>query len=129
MAGHIKLGFAAVSAAQSQIAAGNLRALAVSTPQRISALPDVPSMAEAGLPNYAFDAWIALIGPRNLPGPIVDRLYREAKAGLATDRMRADLAAQSTTALAMDPAESAAFFARELEKHQALVSLSGARAE
>lgn len=129
VAGHIKVGFAAVSAAQPQIEAGTLRALAVSTPKRIAALPDVPSMAEAGLPNYGFDAWIALIGPKNLPAPIVERLYGEAKAALGSTKMVADLAAQSTTALGMAPAESAAFFASELKKHQELVALSGAKPE
>lgn len=129
VAGHIKLGFSAASAVQAQIEGGNLRAIAVSTPSRAPSLPDVPTMAEAGLPNYSFDAWIAMIGPKSLPVSIVDRLYRETKSALANERVRADLAAQATTPVGMDPAASASFFASELEKHQKLVAASGAKAE
>ena len=79
LGGHINSGFLSVAAALPYIKAGTMRPIAVSTPQRAAALPDVPTFAELGLPNYNFDAWIALIGPADLPKPIVDRLYEVTK--------------------------------------------------
>jgi 3-isopropylmalate dehydrogenase len=65
--GQVQLGLISVTAAAPHVKAGKLRALGVSTPKRSAALPEVPSLAEEGLPNYSFDAWIALIGPAGLP--------------------------------------------------------------
>lgn len=129
VAGHVKLGFSALSAVYSQIEAGKLKALAVTTPIRAPILPNVPSMAEAGLPGYSFEVWVAMIAPKALPPATVDLLYQEIKASLATDSMKADLAAQATTPVAMDPEASQAFIASELVKHQRLVVASGAKAE
>ncbi len=74
MSGQIHTAFLAVPSVLGQIKAGKLRALAVSTAQPIAALPGVPSLNEAGVQGYAYDAWIALIGPAGLPADVVQKL-------------------------------------------------------
>ena len=129
IAGHVKVGFLSVTAALPQIQSGTLKALGVSTPTRVASLPDVPSLAEAGLKDYSFDAWIAMIGPAGLPKPIVDRLYSETKAVLGTPKVKEYFAAQGVTIIGSDPATAERFFRTELEKHAKLVAVSGAKAD
>lgn len=74
MSGQIQTAFLAVPSVLAQIQAGKLRALAVSTPERLTVLPDVPTLAEAGVKNYSYDAWIALIGPAGMSSEHVAQL-------------------------------------------------------
>ena len=74
MSGQVQTAFLAVPSVLAQIQAGKLRALAVSTPERLEALPDVPTLAESGVKNYAYDAWIALIGPAGMPPEQINQL-------------------------------------------------------
>ena len=77
VAGHIQLVFATSQTSLPQVKAGRLRALAVSTPERMPAEPGLPTIAESGVPGYAVTNWLALIGPKGLPRVIVDRLNGE----------------------------------------------------
>ena len=124
--GQVQLGFVSISQVGPQVKAGALRALAVSTPARSAALPDVPTVAEAGVPRYGFDAWIALIGPAGLPKAIVDADYAAVKAALASPEAQTAMAAQGLTILDKGPELAPAFFQSELSKHQKLVKQSGA---
>ena len=124
--GQVQLGFASISQVGPHVKAGTLRALAVSTGTRSAALPDVPTLAEAGVPKYAFDAWIALIGPAGLPKASVDSNYAAVKAALASPEAQAAMAAQGLTILSTGPDQAPAFFQTELVKHQKLVKQSGA---
>src|SRR4029077_16774023 len=76
IAGQYQFNFAGIQAAQTQVRAGKLRGLAVTTPKRMVALPDVPAMAEA-LPGFEVVGWYGVIGPAGLPAPIVERLHDE----------------------------------------------------
>ena len=67
--------FSSTATAMPQVQAGKLRALAVTTAKRIPALPDVPTVAESGVPGYEVILWHGLIGPKGLPRPIVDRIH------------------------------------------------------
>lgn len=129
LAGHVKIGYLGVPAVLPQIEAGLLRPLAVSTAKRDPKLPDVPTMAEAGLSNYSLDSWAAFIGPKALPDPIVQRLYREVKAVMATDKFKAELADIATIEVGSDPEEARKFLASELEKHRRIVADAGISAE
>lgn len=124
--GQVQLGFVSISQVGPQVKAGALRALAVSTPVRAAALPDVPTVAEAGVPKYSFDAWIALVGPGNLPKAVVDTDYAALKAALASPEAQTALAAQGLTLLNTGPDLAPAFFQSEMVKHQKLVKQSGA---
>ncbi|CAM4098098.1 Bug family tripartite tricarboxylate transporter substrate binding protein [Bordetella muralis] len=74
MSGQIQTAFLAVPSVLAQIQAGKLRALAVSTPERLTVLPDIPTLAESGVKNYSYDAWIALIGPAGMAPEQVSQL-------------------------------------------------------
>lgn len=124
--GQVQLGFVSISQVGPQVKAGTLRALAVSTPARSAALPELPTLAEAGVPTYSFDAWIALVGPGGLPKAIVDSDYAAIKAALASPEAQRALAAQGLTILDTGPELAPAFFQSELAKHQRLVKQSGA---
>jgi tripartite-type tricarboxylate transporter receptor subunit TctC len=127
--GQVEMGFLSVTAAASQIKAGKLRAIGVSTKQRASILPDVPTLAESGLPNYSFDAWIAAIGPAGLPMPVVQKYYTDTKTVLAQKDVQDALAQQGITVINSTPEQAAPFFRSEMEKHARLVKQSGATAE
>jgi tripartite-type tricarboxylate transporter receptor subunit TctC len=71
-----------------QISGGRLRALAVTSPARVSVLPDVPTVAESGLPDYRVITWNGMAGPANLPRPIVDRLAAEVRTVMAMPEIR-----------------------------------------
>jgi len=122
----VQLGFVSISQVAPQIKAGALRALAISTPTRSAALPDVPTLAEAGVRKYSFDAWIALIGPAGLPKAIVDADHAAIKAALASPEAQAAVAAQGLNILHTGPDLAPTFFLSEMTKHQRLVKQSGA---
>ncbi|RZL90273.1 MAG: tripartite tricarboxylate transporter substrate binding protein [Variovorax sp.] len=124
--GQVQLGFVSVSQVTPQVKAGTLRALAVSTPTRSAALPEVPTMAEAGVPKYSFDAWIALIGPAGLPKSIVDGYSGAMKTALASPEAQNAIAGQGLMVLNTGPDAAPAFLQAELVKHQKLVKQSGA---
>ena len=124
--GQIHMAFLSVTAAAPHIKAGKLKALGVSTLQRSAVLPDVPTLAEAGLPHYSFDAWMALIGPAGLPPAQVQRYYQAMHATLATKEVQDALGAQGIALVGMAPEKTEPFFKTELAKHAALVKKAGA---
>ncbi|MDR0260040.1 MAG: tripartite tricarboxylate transporter substrate binding protein, partial [Comamonas sp.] len=102
-------------AALPQIQASKLKALAVTAPQRMKQLPQVPTMAEAGYDNFNVTFWMGLLGPANLPQPIVQKLY-EASKSLAQDaRATAALATQGEMVL-RDPADFSQRIRKEVQE-------------
>ena len=83
LGGQIQLGFAGLSTVAPHIKSGKLRAIGVPAQARSPALPDVPTLAEAGVPGYSFDAWMALVAPAGLPKPVLDRLHAAARTAMA----------------------------------------------
>ena len=90
IAGHIDLTFATVAATLPQVKAHRLRALAVTTPRRSPVVPEIPTVAEAGVPGYEVTTWYGLFGPAALPREIVNKLSSEVTRilGLAEVRER-----------------------------------------
>ena len=89
IAGHISYSIEGLTAQLPQVKAGRLRALAVTGPQRVASLPDVPTMAEAGLAGAEFQGWVGIAVPAATPKIIVARLYRDISTILATPEARA----------------------------------------
>ena len=127
--GQIEMGFAGVATVAPQIKAGKLRAIAVSTPVRSAVLPDVPTLAESGLPNYRFEGWLALVGPPGLPKVLVDRINAEFKSVLAQKDVQEALNAQGVLVGGGTPEAAQRFIRAEMEKHAQLVKRSGAKME
>ena len=98
------------------IKAGRLRPLAVTTPTRASALPDIPTMAEAGLPGFSMPLWIALFAPAGTPPAIVARLNKELNRVLATAEVREQMAQQGADVLYGTPADLLAAVKSDLKR-------------
>jgi tripartite-type tricarboxylate transporter receptor subunit TctC len=84
VAGHIDMSIEGTNVQLPSVRSGRVRALAVTGAKRNPALPDVPTMSEAGIAGYRFEGWVGIAAPAGTPAPIVDRLYREIHALLAT---------------------------------------------
>ena len=129
LGGQIQLAFAGVATVAGHVRSGKLVALGLSTPQRSAVLPDVPTLAESGVPGYSFDAWLALIGPAGLPAAVIDRLHAAARTALATPEVQEIFAAQGLISVGSSPDAATRFFRSEIDKHAKLVKRSGATIE
>lgn len=119
MAGEINALFDTLTNAP-QIRAGKLKALAVTSAERIPQLPDVPTMAEAGFPDINPTFWIGLLAPAGIPQTIVDRLYADTKLAMATPTVNTALSAQGTIVV-QSPQEFAAGIAVESAKYAEVI--------
>ena len=108
LAGHTPIAFVALPSATTQIADGKLRALALTTPKRWPSLPNLPTLAEAGVSNQESDVMVGLLAPTGTPREIVDLLQREIAAIVALPDVRARLAAFGFDPVANKPDEFAA---------------------
>jgi tripartite-type tricarboxylate transporter receptor subunit TctC len=111
------------------VKAGRLRPLAVTGPRRVASLPDVPTMAEAGLPSYEFIGWVGISAPAATPKPIIDRLYREIGKILATAEARDWFGAIGAEPLADTPEAFAAAIRAEHVKWGRVIREAGIRIE
>ena len=97
LAGRIDVTFVTLPSVISYIDAGVLRALAVASPKRAPRLPNVPTLAEAGIAGVEADAWFALFAPAKTPDAMLDRLYRAVSAALSSEAASKAIAAQGMT--------------------------------
>lgn len=116
LGGQVQLGVVAVAPAAAHIKAGTLRALGVSTAARVPSLPDVPTIAEQGLPRYELDGWIAAVAPAGIPKAEVARLHAGFKNALAMPEARDALIAQGYEIKLSAPEASTAFMRSELAR-------------
>ena len=96
LSGQIQLSFAPIPVAMPQIKAGRLRVLGVTSAQRSSLLPDVPTVAEMGLPGYSAASWFAVMAPAKTPAAVISKLNRDINAVLLMPEVRAAFAADGT---------------------------------
>ena len=129
IAGQVDVMFDNLPASIQHIRAGSLRPLAVTSAQRSPALPDVPTVAESGVPGYEASSWFALYAPAKTPKEIVERLNAEVRKALEDPDMHKRFADLGGDIRPMSPAELGAFQKAELEKWAKVVKLSGAKAE
>jgi tripartite-type tricarboxylate transporter receptor subunit TctC len=126
--GRYDYNFAGLQAAQTHVRAGKLRALAVTTPQRVAALPDIPAVAEA-LPGYEVVGWYGVIGPAGMPAPIVERLHQELLRVLAQPDVRERIVNDGSEPVGNSPREFRDFMTADLAKWSKVVKQSGAKFE
>jgi len=116
VAGRVALYFSGLPPALPQIAAGKLKALAVTTTKRSPSVPDVPTMAEAGLPGYEVDLWYGLLGPAHMPAALVTKINEDVAQVIAKPDVVQRLAQLGVTPNPSTPADFQARIARELKK-------------
>jgi tripartite-type tricarboxylate transporter receptor subunit TctC len=129
LGGHVPLGVNTIPACVSQVAAGQLRGLAIADSKRSPALPDVPTSAESGLPGYEAVQYYGLAAPAGTPKPIIDRLNRELVKILNTDEMKKRLLQEGSVPTPGTPGEYTANMVREEGKWAALVKKLGLKFE
>jgi tripartite-type tricarboxylate transporter receptor subunit TctC len=125
LGGQVQLFFATMPAAMPFVKAGKLRALAVTSSQRSATLPELPTIAETGLPGYSAVTWYGLLAPRGTPADIVQRVSREINEILRLPATREQLIAQGFEPAGTSPAEFQAFIASEIVKWGGVVKAAG----
>ena len=125
LGGQIEFAFPSIPSSIGFIRAGRLRALGVTTTVRASALPEVPTIQEAGVRGYEVAGWYGVIGPAGIPPAVVSRLNREINAILKVPEMSGQLSKQGADPRTGTPEEFAAAMANDLKKWQKVVAAAG----
>jgi len=128
ISGQVQVSFAPIPQSVEFVRAGKLRALAVTTPSRLSSLPDVPTVGEF-LPGFTTTGWYGLGAPKNTPPEIVDRLNRTINGALADPRFKEQLAGLGVNPLPMTPAELGKLIAADIDRWAKVVKFAGIKAE
>jgi len=129
MAGNTQFLFGSIAATLPIVKQGRLRAVAVTTAKRSPALPDIPTVAESGVKGYDVILWHGLIGPKNLPRPIVDRVNGALNKALTAKDMAEKLATDGVAAAGGTPEQFAAIIKRDIEVWRGVVKRAGVKAE
>jgi tripartite-type tricarboxylate transporter receptor subunit TctC len=125
LGGHIPMSFTPIPVAHSHVAAGTLRALAVTSVKRSTLLPEVPTVAETGLPGYEAVLHYGLLAPAGTPRPLIDKLNKELRAALDSDEVRKRMATEGAEPLPSTPEEYAADIDQEEKKWSKVVKEAG----
>ena len=129
LAGDTQLMFDNLANAMAQVKAGKLKALAVTTAKRSNLAPELPTMAEAGVPGFDISTWFGLMAPAGTPPGVIAKWNADVTRILSSPDMRERLAAQGAEAAPTTPAEFSAFIASELPKYARIVKASGAKVD
>jgi tripartite-type tricarboxylate transporter receptor subunit TctC len=127
--GHVNMMFDEVPSVAPNVLAGQVRALGVTGAKRSSALPDVPTISEAGVPGYEHTGWFGIMAPAGTPKPIVDLLSAEIRAIVAKPEVKATWEKQGAETMPMAPAEFEAFLRAELDKWTKVVKAANIKLE
>ena len=123
--GRVDVMFDTLPAVLGHVQSGKLKALATTAAQRLPILPELPTVAEGGLPEFEAATWGAIIGPAGLPGPIAAKISADAVAQLQQDSIKERMAALGATPVGTTPEEAQAFVRAEVVKWQAVVTQAG----
>ncbi len=129
LAGTVPMSMPGTAGMMGHIKAGKLRPLATSGSSRAAQLPDVPTLAEAGLPGYSAYVWMGLLAPKGTPPAIIEKLHRELKAVLASAEVKAHFAEAGIEPLGSSPAEMDSFFRQERDHWARVIKESGAKVD
>lgn len=116
MGGSVDIMFDNILPVSPHVKSGKLKALAVTTKSRAPSMPDVPTMAESGYPNFEAVAWFGLLAPAGTPAPIVERLSTEVNKILKSPEINARLTGMGANVMGTTPQEFSAFMKAEIEK-------------
>jgi len=127
--GHVSASVASMLGALPQVRAGRLRALGVTSAARVAGAPDIPTIAEAGVPGYESLQWYGLLAPTGTPKDIIARLHKEASAILRAPEVSERLANDGGTVVGGTPEEFGRFIRAETEKWAKVAKGAGIRPE
>ena len=129
LGGRVQMNIGTISTLAPLVREGKLRALAITSAERNAELPDVPTMAESGLPQLTLRFWMAVWGPPRTPAAIVEKLNGEIVAGLKSQELAAGMARAGFEPMPMDAKTVATFMASELPKWLAVAKTSGVKGD
>jgi tripartite-type tricarboxylate transporter receptor subunit TctC len=129
VAGHVELAFLSIQPLIPQVKAGKLRALAITSGTRSPAIPELPTIAESGLPGYDIGTWWGLLAPAKTPLPIVDRLAAAMRKATAIPSIRERFAAGGIAAQSNTPKDFTAMIKSEVGRYRELASAAGVKPE
>lgn len=127
--GHVEMLFSGIAAVLPQIQAGRLRALGITSATRSALLPDLPSIAESGLPGYELMSWHGMFAPAGTPQPVVTKVHGVVVGALKSQDVRERFASQGAEAVGSAPAEFARFLRNDIEKLGKLIRAAGIKAD
>jgi tripartite-type tricarboxylate transporter receptor subunit TctC len=126
LGGRLTMMFDTIAQQTGNVAAGKVRALAVTGPKRSPLLPEVPTAQEAGLKDFDVTIWYGVLAPAGTPAPVIERLHREIVAVMSTEEMKKRMQADGAEARPNSPAEFAALIKHDMAKWAPVVKASGA---
>jgi tripartite-type tricarboxylate transporter receptor subunit TctC len=129
ISGQIQVAFPAIPSATPHIHSGRLRAIAVTTPKRTPALPDVPTLAEAGVEGFSVVNWYGIIAPKDTPARLTEQIAKQISAAMHTPEIDKRLRADGTEAVGSAPGEFAAHIRAEAERWGRVIKQAGIRGE
>lgn len=129
LGGQVSAMFLQYAVARPHIQAGKLRVLATPSGQRSPAIPDVPTVAESGLPGFDVEPWFGIVAPAGTPEPVVNKLHREIALVMQRPDVRERLTTAAATPATVPPKEFGAFIDSEVRRWAGVVKASGAKAE
>lgn len=129
LGGQVDLQFGAINSLLPHIRSGRLRALGVAGARRVALLPEVPTIAEAGVPGFETDIWLGLAAPANTPRPVIEKINRDVHRILAMPDVRDKLAEQGIYVQTSSPAEMSALAARDRIRWEKVIRNAGLKPE
>ncbi len=129
IAGHVQLSFMTVFEASGHVKAGKLRALAVTSRQRVSALPDVPTLAESAVPGFDSISWIGLLAPAGTPKEIVEKISADVREVVAAEDVKGRLVELGAIPATNTPAQFAALIDKDRARYAKIIAERGITAD
>lgn len=126
--GHVHMMFDAITTMAENAKAGQVKIMGTTGVKRSALLPDVPTVAEAGVPGYEATIWLGIMAPARTPKPVIDKLNAEIRKAMAKPDVKAAWAKQGAVPMDMSPAEFEAYLKKDIEKWANVVKVSGAQA-
>jgi tripartite-type tricarboxylate transporter receptor subunit TctC len=129
IAGEVGVTFGNVSQQIGHVKSGRMRALAVTSAKRNSAMPELPTVAEAGVPGYEFDTWFVVVAPKGTPRPVVETLHSHIRRALTTPEQVKFYEDRGLTVIASTPEAAATYLESEQKKWARVIKERGIKAE
>jgi tripartite-type tricarboxylate transporter receptor subunit TctC len=129
ISGEVSVAFSTVLSALSHVKSGKIRALGVTTLKRVAVVPDVPTIAESGLPGFESSQWFGILAPARTPRPIVERLYQALLRVSSSPEVKERLTSEGVDVVNRKPDEFAAVIKRELAQWAKVIKAAGIKSQ